>query len=539
MLPGSRARRQNSASGLTTKDIVLSHVVPEVIDIEDIENEQLLNSAYENATIRMNIFPRPPRRHLNRPKSSKEDNNEDDDEYGYRYTANCAPLKKINQEAENGIVHVIDRVLTPVTKNIMELLRERSDMAVLQTVLEKTDLARQLMDSEKVFTLFAPSDKAFEKLDPNLRRTIKEGKGCALNILKNHILEMTFCSVAVVEDSKTSAINLLGEKMNMERVASGATKKNEGTEAADLAGIKSIQINGKSNMIESDIMATNGVIHVVDTLLPTDSALPVSSLLESRNLTTFKKLIELSGFEDELDSYENVSIFAPTNAALASNYWTSKIESEPDSLKDNAELTSFLKYHVGKPLIKTCDLSEKMLDTENGEKLRVNLYSTHSIFSNVFNRATVNCARLVHFDDDSCGSVLHQVERPLEAPTQTLLEMLETNEQYSMFLDLIKAANLTDLMRDMNRSMTLLVPKNDVFTEVQEFFDGLRVEQNREKLERIVKSHIVDGKYTFRGLTNGDFVLVLVLILFLFLFVCRCALLCRYRSIRMAICSFG
>lgn len=161
---------------MTTRDIVLSHIVPQVIDIEDIENEQLLNTEYESGTIRMNIFPRPPTRH-----SSRDSNDDDDDAYNYRYTANCAPLVKVNQLAENGVVHTIDRVLTPVTKNIMEILRERSDMAVLQTVLEKTDLAKHLADPEKVYTLFAPTDKAFEKLDPHVRRTIKEGKGCALS----------------------------------------------------------------------------------------------------------------------------------------------------------------------------------------------------------------------------------------------------------------------------------------------------------------------------------------------------------------------
>lgn len=145
--------------------------MPEWINIEDIENEQILVSEYNNSTIRLNIFPQPP----------SSDSDDEGNEYGFRYTANCAPLIKANQEAENGVVHVIDRVLTPVTKTIMEILRERNDMAVMQTVLEKTDLAKQLANSDKQFTLLAPTDKAFEKLDPHVRRTIKEGKGCALS----------------------------------------------------------------------------------------------------------------------------------------------------------------------------------------------------------------------------------------------------------------------------------------------------------------------------------------------------------------------
>ncbi|XP_055294837.1 transforming growth factor-beta-induced protein ig-h3 [Sitodiplosis mosellana] len=495
VLPGSRARRQAEASGITTKSIIMGHIVPELIAIEDIENEQLLVTAYDNTTIRMNIFPRP-------PGSRKSDDSP------YRYTANCAPLSKVDQEAENGIIHVVDRVLIPVTKSLMELVRERNDMAVLQTVLDKTDLAKQLENKEKQFTLFAPTDKAFEKLDPNVRRTIKEGKGCALNILKNHILDMTFCSVAVVEGAKTSAVNTMGERMNLERVAVPKATSDSPSEAEDLVGeggaANSILINGKSEIVESDIMATNGVMHVVSSMLETDSSLPLTSMLESRNLTLFKTLLELNGIDELVNSYENVSVFAPTDSALESSEWVKKIESDPDSLKGNEELTKFLQYHIAKPLIKTCDLTERTLDTETGDKVRVNLYSTHSLFSNVFNRATINCARLVHFDDDSCGSVLHQVDRPLEPPSRNLLETLKANDQYSMFVELIESANLTSLLENENGSLTVLVPKNDVFTEVKDYFEELSNDGNSKKLENLVKSHIIDDVLCCAGIVPSE-----------------------------------
>lgn len=199
------------------------------------------------------------------------------------------------------------------------------------------------------------------------------------DLLKNHILDMTFCSIAVADEAKTSAINSLGERISFERVdaaQSGRSTEAAASEVDDLTGAKVILVNGEARVSESDIMAINGVLHVVDTLLPTESAMPVSTLLDSRNLTIFKQLIELNGFNEQLDSLVNVSIFAPTDDALEGNYWTKKIETEPESLKDNAELTSFLKYHIAKPLTKTCDLTESQLNTEGGEKVRVNLYST-------------------------------------------------------------------------------------------------------------------------------------------------------------------
>lgn len=113
---------------------------------------------------------------------------------------------------------------------------------------------------------------------------------------------------------------------------------------------------------------------------------------------------------------------------------------------------------------------------------------------------------MVHFDDDSCGSVLHQVDRPLEPPSRNLLAALKANEQYSMFVELIETANLTSLLQNENASMTVLVPKNDVFTEVKEYFDELTNDENTKKLENLIKSHIIDGKnkhFSFMNLNDS------------------------------------
>lgn len=190
---------------------------------------------------------------------------------------------------------------------------------------------------------------------------------------------MTFCSVAVVEGAKTSAINTMGERMHLERVVEQKTTSDSPSEAEDLVATKPIKINGKSEITENDIMATNGVMHVVDTILETDSSLPLTSMLASRNLTYFKTLLELNGLDELVDSYENVSVFAPTDSALESSKWIEKMRSDPDSLKGNEELTKFLQYHIAKPLIKTCDLTERLLDTQTDDKVRVNLYSTVSV----------------------------------------------------------------------------------------------------------------------------------------------------------------
>lgn len=259
-----------------------------------------------------------------------------------------------------------------------------------------------------------------------------------------------------------------------------------------------ILVNGIAKILEQDIMGSNGVLHVIDTIMPTETALPLSSLMQEKNVTIFKRLLEISGLDNSFDDMDNVTVFAPTDKAMQNTRWAQLLKENPDELQNNQELVEFLNYHLAHPMIKTCDLKEQLLNSSTNDKLRVNLYSTHPLFSNVLNRATVNCARLVHFDDESCGSVLHQVDKPLQAPKLNLLELLEANPNYSNFLELVKAANLSDLLANTDQEYTLLVPKNDVFEELDDQQNPIK--EGGEALEQLIKTHIVNDVVCCAGI---------------------------------------
>lgn len=153
-------------SGITTKELALGHIVRGTVELSDVENEQLLPTEFENSTIRMNIFPKAPN-----DRSSRGP---------YKYTANCVPVTG-SKLASNGVVHTVQSVLVPVTQTLMEMVQQRSDLVVFRTILEKTDLAEQLSNQDKSFTVFAPNDNAFSKLEPNIRRIVKDGSACTLS----------------------------------------------------------------------------------------------------------------------------------------------------------------------------------------------------------------------------------------------------------------------------------------------------------------------------------------------------------------------
>ena len=98
------------------------------------------------------------------------------------------------------------------------------------------------------FTMFVPSDEAFKKLpDGTVDRWLKpENKAELAGILTYH---------AVI--GRLASADLLGKKFNRKSVA--------GAELA-IDGTSGVMVN-KAKVVKPDISASNGVIHVIDSVL--------------------------------------------------------------------------------------------------------------------------------------------------------------------------------------------------------------------------------------------------------------------------------
>ena len=65
-----------------------------------------------------------------------------------------------------------------------------------------------------------------------------------------------------------------------------------------------------------------------------------------------------------------------------------------------------------------------------------------------------------------CGSTIYTVDKLLLPPAGNLLKMLSASPQYSRFLDLVKATNLTGLVN--KPATTVIVPTNQAFNNLDE-----------------------------------------------------------------------
>lgn len=146
----------------TSSSIYKLHSVLGEVQLEDVPNEKLLQTELPGQTIRINSYQLPPALGFE----------------PYRYAANCVPIEQHDKLAEQALVHTLRGVLKPLTKNVMDIIRDRPDMSIMRAVLEKTNISA-VLEGDKPVTIFVPTDVAFDKLEPHLRRSLKEGRGCA------------------------------------------------------------------------------------------------------------------------------------------------------------------------------------------------------------------------------------------------------------------------------------------------------------------------------------------------------------------------
>ncbi len=146
----------------------------------------------------------------------------------------------------NGIIHVIDAVILPETKTIPQVAESAGSFGTLLAAVKAAGLAETLM-GDGPFTVFAPTDEAFAALGATVSDLLKpENRQKLADILTYHVVPGRVYASDVVELSKAKTVN--GEKVKI-------TVK-DGTVMLD-----------KATVVQTDIEAANGVIHVIDSVL--------------------------------------------------------------------------------------------------------------------------------------------------------------------------------------------------------------------------------------------------------------------------------
>ena len=149
--------------------------------------------------------------------------------------------------ATNGTIHVIDTVIMPVTDTIPEVAGSAGQFGTLLKAVQAAGLAETL-SGPGPFTVFAPTDAAFAKLGPNAIADLlkPENKEKLAGILAYHVVPGRVFADQVV--GLKSATTVGGGTVTI-KVVDGKVMIDEAT------------------VVKTDIEASNGVIHVIDTVI--------------------------------------------------------------------------------------------------------------------------------------------------------------------------------------------------------------------------------------------------------------------------------
>ena len=106
--------------------------------------------------------------------------------------ANCARVTSADHMAKDGLVQMVDKVLLPATRKVVNLMRTELKTESFLNALSNVDGLLEKLEGEGQFTVFALTDKAMmEALEPALKRMLEECKDCSGEVVRlSQLLEI-------------------------------------------------------------------------------------------------------------------------------------------------------------------------------------------------------------------------------------------------------------------------------------------------------------------------------------------------------------
>ena len=240
----------------------------------------------------------------------------------------------------NGVIHVIDMVVVADVElpsppaSIVDVAVANGSFTTLVAALQATGLDTVLDDPDATFTVFAPTDAAFSLLGQETIDALLADTETLSDILLYHVIQGS----EVLQDG---ALTVAQSDANKVEMANGAET------ALSLAN-NTLFVN-KSAVSLADVMADNGVIHVVDQVItvPAAKGEPTQTIVDiAASNDDFSTLVTALTAADLVTTLSDTSatftVFAPTNAAF------DKIDDATldGLLADTDALTAILLKHV-------------------------------------------------------------------------------------------------------------------------------------------------------------------------------------------------
>ena len=390
---------------------------------------------------------------------------------------NDAEVITADIEADNGVIHVIDVVLVPSMQppSVVDVVVNSPDHETLEAAVIAADLAGTL-SGEGPFTLFAPTDAAFDMLPEGLLDLLLENpEGDLTDILLYHVLGADVMSTDL-EDGQM-ATTLLGEDVMV------------------TINMEGVFIND-AQVTTADIVTDNGVVHVIDMVLvpAVQPASVVEVIVNSPDHETLEAAVIAADLAGTLSGDGPFTVFAPTDAAF---------DMLPEGLLEDlladpeGALTDILLYHVLGSDVLSTDLEDgQMATTLLGEDVMVTI-NMDGVF---INDAQVTVADIV--TDNGVVHVIDMVLVPMMQPA-TVVEVIVNSPDHETLEAAVIAADLAGTLSG-DGPFTVFAPTDAAFDMLP---DGLLEDLLADPegaLTDILLYHVVGAEALSTDLSDGE-----------------------------------
>ncbi len=368
----------------------------------------------------------------------------------------------------NGVIHAIDKVLLPdAYGTVVDAASKRFVFSTLVQFIIDAQLATTLSDPSATFTVFAPTNDAFAKLPESVVNSLTTQD--LVDILTYHVLDTQVLAGDLAPTQEVATV--YGEELYIE-VGASAT------------------INGLANIVATDVLTNNGVIHVIDEVLLPAGFRDANIVDKAKELGTFTTLVgavESTGLTPTLMYSGDYTVFAPTDAAFA-NLPAGLLES-----LTTEQLTEILTYHVIGAEIFAADLDTAQAPAAlSGETLYVTKDD---------NGVMVNgSSSVLTADVDVSNGVIHAVDEVL-LPNEFLniVQIAGKNYDLSTLVSLVTDQGLVPTLEG-DGPFTLFAPVDTAFAAISDVLGTLTSEQVTE----VLTYHVVTSKALSSDLSDGQ-----------------------------------
>ncbi|KAK4520092.1 Aconitate hydratase mitochondrial [Mucor velutinosus] len=453
-----------------TKETMLYHLLPQQYVTEDLENGQVLESSY----IRPGFL-------------GKEDIGQKlkiTEKFDTFFHVNGARIKDkdifVNR---NTTLNVIDQVLEP--PQILSQVVQYQD-GKLYDLMEKTGIDK-LLQEERPFTTFVSATYLLDRF--------------------NHVEKNYLISKYGQKDLKELIKYLvISEPIYLNNHPEGETKYT--SESGQDITVK-VEKNGKiyvngHKVVEKDVLAANGVLHIVDDLPFANSLVfDTRKYLFGLNATKFVSLVDEYGLGRFLDEgTNNVTILAPTNEVL-----------DEDDIPNNKKV-QWLSYHIAQGAYGPEDLENRMLLKTEYNSSQLNHQSQRLLVTVGNDKRDMNdrhsLLKAIRFGDHSKvvgddmsigGNAIYRISDPLNLPMD-IFSSLVVDLEVSTYVATLYVSGVVDELKHA-KAVTLFVPTNAAFKNLGLVSRYLVHPSGRADLQTVLRYHVATSALYYKDLL-GD-----------------------------------